>query len=39
MVEQMDVDQAPFKTLHFLKLIKDGQQKHGLRHGDYKRYR
>ncbi|VDN24228.1 unnamed protein product [Gongylonema pulchrum] len=30
---------APFATLSILQLIKDAQQKHGLRHGDYQRYR
>lgn len=28
-----------FPTLSILQLIKDAQQKHGLRHGDYQRYR
>ncbi|KAJ8964865.1 hypothetical protein NQ317_006450 [Molorchus minor] len=28
----------PF-TIEILKLIKDAQQQHGLRHGDYQRYR
>lgn len=33
--------QEPLKpfTLEILKLIKDSQQQHGLRHGDYQRYR
>ncbi|MFH4980446.1 hypothetical protein AB6A40_007155 [Gnathostoma spinigerum] len=30
---------ASFATLSILQLIKDAQQKHGLRHGDYQRYR
>uniref|UniRef100_A0A8R1TWA7 Signal recognition particle subunit SRP68 n=1 Tax=Onchocerca volvulus TaxID=6282 RepID=A0A8R1TWA7_ONCVO len=30
---------SSFATLSILKLIKDAQQKHGLRHGDYQRYR
>uniref|UniRef100_A0A915PQE9 Signal recognition particle subunit SRP68 n=1 Tax=Setaria digitata TaxID=48799 RepID=A0A915PQE9_9BILA len=30
---------ASFATLSILELIKDAQQKHGLRHGDYQRYR
>lgn len=38
----MEVDSVPqlptFDTLYLLKLIKDSQQKHGLRHNDYKRY-
>jgi len=41
MEEPMEIDTtpvAPFDTLHILKLIKDSQQKHGLRHSDYKRY-
>lgn len=32
------VTYAPFETLRILKLVKDAQQKHGLRHGNYKRY-
>ncbi|KAI6190374.1 hypothetical protein M3Y97_00110900 [Aphelenchoides bicaudatus] len=41
MAEPMELDDPqlpPFETLHLLKLIKDSQQKHGLRHNDYKRY-
>lgn len=34
-----DVVLASFATLSILQLIKDAQQKHGLRHGDYQRYR
>lgn len=34
-----DVMLASFATLSILQLIKDAQQKHGLRHGDYQRYR
>ncbi|KAL3985399.1 hypothetical protein ACH3XW_38470 [Acanthocheilonema viteae] len=30
---------ASFATLSILQLVKDAQQKHGLRHGDYQRYR
>ncbi|CAG9538459.1 unnamed protein product [Cercopithifilaria johnstoni] len=30
---------ASFATLSIIQLIKDAQQKHGLRHGDYQRYR
>ncbi|XP_075216781.1 signal recognition particle 68 [Lycorma delicatula] len=29
----------PIFTLEILKIIKDAQQQHGLRHGDYQRYR
>lgn len=38
--EPMDVEEAlaPFSTIHVLKLVKDAQQMHGLRHGNYKRY-
>lgn len=39
MAENMEVDPAPpFGTFHLLKLVKDSQQMHGLRHNDYKRY-
>uniref|UniRef100_A0A914RLI8 Signal recognition particle subunit SRP68 n=1 Tax=Parascaris equorum TaxID=6256 RepID=A0A914RLI8_PAREQ len=34
-----DIVLASFATLSILQLIKDAQQKHGLRHGDYQRYR
>uniref|UniRef100_A0A914CJ56 Signal recognition particle subunit SRP68 n=1 Tax=Acrobeloides nanus TaxID=290746 RepID=A0A914CJ56_9BILA len=30
---------TPFPTVSILRMIKDAQQKHGLRHGDYQRYR
>ncbi|VDO24697.1 unnamed protein product [Brugia timori] len=36
---QKDVILTSFSTLSILQLIKDAQQKHGLRHGDYQRYR
>ena len=41
---EMEVDAppqqlGPFPTVHVLQLIKDAQQQHGLRHGDYQRYR
>lgn len=41
---EMEVDTppqqlGPFSTVHVLQLIKDAQQQHGLRHGDYQRYR
>ena len=41
---EMEVDTppqqlSPFPTVHVLQLIKDAQQQHGLRHGDYQRYR
>jgi len=41
---EMEVDTppqqlGPFQTVHVLQLIKDAQQQHGLRHGDYQRYR
>uniref|UniRef100_A0A8R1ERK0 Signal recognition particle subunit SRP68 n=1 Tax=Caenorhabditis japonica TaxID=281687 RepID=A0A8R1ERK0_CAEJA len=29
----------PFPTVHILQVVKDAQQQHGLRHGDYARYR
>ncbi|CAI2354051.1 unnamed protein product [Caenorhabditis sp. 36 PRJEB53466] len=29
----------PFPTVHILQVVKDAQQQHGLRHGDYPRYR
>ncbi|CAB3397943.1 unnamed protein product [Caenorhabditis bovis] len=39
-VEMKDVSQdAPFPTLYILQVVKDAQQQHGLRHGDYARYR
>ncbi|KHJ40361.1 hypothetical protein D918_09607 [Trichuris suis] len=28
-----------FSTVHILQLVKEAQQQHGLRHGDYQRYR
>ncbi|VDD97218.1 unnamed protein product [Enterobius vermicularis] len=34
-----DVVLTSFTTLSILQLIKDAQQRHGLRHGDYQRYR
>uniref|UniRef100_A0A0N5AZC2 Signal recognition particle subunit SRP68 n=1 Tax=Syphacia muris TaxID=451379 RepID=A0A0N5AZC2_9BILA len=34
-----DVVLTSFATLSILQLIKDAQQRHGLRHGDYQRYR
>lgn len=37
--QKEDVVLASFATLSILQLIKDAQQKHGLRHGDYQRYR
>ncbi|CAD5233181.1 unnamed protein product [Bursaphelenchus xylophilus] len=36
--EAMEVDTTPFEPVSILKLTKDAQQKHGLRHGNYKRY-
>ncbi|CAD5223347.1 unnamed protein product [Bursaphelenchus okinawaensis] len=36
--EPMEVDTTPFEPVSILKLTKDAQQKHGLRHGNYKRY-
>ncbi|XP_050299567.1 signal recognition particle subunit SRP68 [Anthonomus grandis grandis] len=36
---QKDVESPKTFTLKILKLIKDAQQQHGLRHGDYQRYR
>ncbi|KAI6193247.1 Signal recognition particle subunit SRP68 [Aphelenchoides besseyi] len=36
--EAMEVDSPAFETLRILKLVKDSQQMHGLRHGSYKRY-
>ncbi|KAI6217745.1 Signal recognition particle subunit SRP68 [Aphelenchoides fujianensis] len=35
---EVDAPAAPFETLRILKLVKDAQQMHGLRHGSYKRY-
>ncbi|CAD6187039.1 unnamed protein product [Caenorhabditis auriculariae] len=29
----------PFPTLNILQVVRDAQQQHGLRHGDYQRYR
>ncbi|EFO22206.1 signal recognition particle 68 [Loa loa] len=37
--QKEDVVLASFATLSILQLVKDAQQKHGLRHGDYQRYR
>lgn len=40
LVETKPVEGAPKTlTLEILQIIKDAQQKHGLRHGDYQRYR
>ncbi|MCP9264801.1 Signal recognition particle 68 [Dirofilaria immitis] len=36
---QKEDTMSSFATLSILQLIKDAQQKHGLRHGDYQRYR
>lgn len=45
-VEKSEVEQAPVAaehvkvfTVEILHMIKDAQQQHGLRHGDYQRYR
>ncbi|CAG0912814.1 unnamed protein product, partial [Notodromas monacha] len=37
--ENDQVEEAPVYEVRFLKLIKEAQQQHGLRHGDYQRYR
>ncbi|XP_039277199.1 signal recognition particle subunit SRP68 [Nilaparvata lugens] len=34
-----DIAAEPLFTFEILKIIKDAQQQHGLRHGDYQRYR
>ncbi|XP_054721035.1 signal recognition particle subunit SRP68-like [Uloborus diversus] len=36
--KELDIHQKTF-TLEILHIIKDAQQQHGLRHGDYQRYR
>ncbi|XP_046660042.1 signal recognition particle subunit SRP68 [Homalodisca vitripennis] len=38
-VDSIDVSVTPSLTLEILKVIKDAQQQHGLRHSDYQRYR
>ena len=37
-VEINDENEAPLISIRVLKLIKDAQQKHGLRYGNYQRY-
>lgn len=38
-MEGVQIEDQPFPTISILQLVKDAQQQHGLRHGDYNRYR